>query len=148
VRLSQQFGLVNCVGYESAVYEIQRSARLAGRGLARTPVFAVTAVLTLALVIGANGAVFAIVDRVFLRPLPFAEPDQLVYVTHSHETSSLQVGIPPIRLLDWSERNSRGRRASAEPDRRRRRQCARDRRRADPAMRASRIDPVRALRDE
>src|ERR1700727_3887893 len=52
--------------------------RLAMRQLRRTPGFALTVVLTLALGIGATTAVFSLVEGVLLRPLPFNDPDRLV----------------------------------------------------------------------
>ncbi len=54
--------------------------RYALRGFRRNPVFAITAILTLALGIGATTAVFSVVDRILFRPLPFAHDDQLVSV--------------------------------------------------------------------
>lgn len=50
------------------------------RGLLRTPVFTIVTVLTLTLAIGANTAVFSLVDQTLLRPLPYPEPDRLVAV--------------------------------------------------------------------
>jgi putative ABC transport system permease protein len=50
----------------------------AGRGLARTPVFTTVVALTLALGIGANTAIFSVVDHILFRPLPFPESEQLV----------------------------------------------------------------------
>ena len=57
-----------------------RDLRYAVRLLAKAPVFTVTAVATLALCIGANTAIYTVVDRVLLRPLPYPEPDRLAMV--------------------------------------------------------------------
>jgi predicted permease len=55
-----------------------QDVRYAWRGMCKGPVFAATAVLSLALAIGANTAVYSIVDAAILRPLPVREPDKLV----------------------------------------------------------------------
>ncbi len=55
--------------------------RLALRQLRRTPGFALTVVLTLALGIGATTAIFSLVEGVLLRPLPFHDPDGLISIS-------------------------------------------------------------------
>jgi predicted permease len=60
------------------MFDLMRDVRHAGRRLARTPMFTVATLLTLALGIGANTAIFTIVNKVLLEPLPFPEPDRLV----------------------------------------------------------------------
>ena len=55
-----------------------RDFRYAIRVLLKSPVFAVTAILTLALCVGANTAIYTVVDRVLLRPLPYPQPERLV----------------------------------------------------------------------
>ena len=54
--------------------------RFACRMLLKSPVFTFLAVLTLALGIGANSAIFTLIDGLFLRGLPFAEPDRIVRI--------------------------------------------------------------------
>src|SRR5262245_8059422 len=60
-----------------------RDIRYAVRILLRSPIFGLTAILTLALCIGANTAIYSVVDRVLLRPLPYPPPARLAMVmTH------------------------------------------------------------------
>src|SRR5947207_11627711 len=54
--------------------------KYAFRMLIKAPVFAVIAILTLALGIGANSAIFSVIDTVLLRPLPFKTPDEIVHI--------------------------------------------------------------------
>lgn len=59
---------------------VARDVRISWRGLRRSPSFVVVAVLCLSLGIGANAAIFSVIDGVLLRPLPFAHPERLVRV--------------------------------------------------------------------
>ena len=76
------------------------------RALAGQPGYAAAAVLTLALGIGANTAIFSVVDAVMLRPLPFPEPERLVDVLATRTPPSpdtARTGISPADFLAWRE---------------------------------------------
>jgi putative ABC transport system permease protein len=74
------------------------------RLLARNPGFTIVAVLTLALGIGANTALFSVVNGVLLNPLPFPKPDQLVTL-HEKKPNFETGAIPYLNFVDWQNQN-------------------------------------------
>jgi putative ABC transport system permease protein len=83
--------------------DLRDDVAVALRQLKASPAFAVVAILTLALGIGANSAMFAVADATLLRPLPFDESDRLVVVSEIRPGGG-RGAANPLDLVDWSER--------------------------------------------
>lgn len=86
------------------MHNFVQDVRYGTRMLARNPGFTIVAVLTLALGIGANTALFSVVNSVLLNPLPFPEPDQLVTL-HEKKPNFETGAIPYLNFVDWQNQN-------------------------------------------
>src|ERR1044072_799073 len=76
------------------------------RTLTRRPAFSVVAVITLALGIGANTAIFSVVYGVLLRPLDYPQPEQLVVLRESKFRGPSDSQVAPGNFLEWQRQNT------------------------------------------
>ncbi len=80
--------------------------RYAVRTLRKSPVFTTATVLTMALTIGANTAIFSVVNAVLIRPLPFASPDRLMQVAERNDRLNIpNFAASVLNYLSWKEQN-------------------------------------------
>ena len=79
--------------------------RYAARVLLRAPAFTALAATVLALGVGANSAIFSVVDAALLRPLPYHQPDRLVMLWE-HAPGYVHNRTSPLNFLDWHDRNT------------------------------------------
>jgi len=90
--------------------DLVRDIRHTVRGLRRTPGFTLAVVLTLALGVGGNTAIFSVVDQVLLRPLPYPQGDRLVRIYERNlnarnPDARYSNGVSPANWLDWQARS-------------------------------------------
>ena len=87
-----------------------RDVRFGVRALVHSPVFSVVTVLSLALGIGANTAIFSVVNGLLLRPLPFPESERIVDVWHTPPQQSFpgldKFSVSPANYLDWKAQST------------------------------------------
>jgi putative ABC transport system permease protein len=89
---------------------VWRDVRTGVRSLVHSPVFTVVTLLSLALGIGANTAIFSVVNGLLLRPLPYPESEQIVHVWHTPPQQSFpgldKFSVSPANYLDWKAQST------------------------------------------
>ena len=85
---------------------LMQDLRYSARALLKKPLFTLIAIVTLALGIGANTAIFSVVQTVLLQPLPFSEQERLVVIWKNDEATKhpfVEVSIP--EFIDWQSQS-------------------------------------------
>lgn len=86
---------------------VRQDLRVATRSLRKSPGFVAVVILSLALGIGANSAIFSVIDTLFYRPLPYVHAEQLVTIWESPRSRPDAYQQPPIaESLDWKKQNN------------------------------------------
>ncbi len=90
----------------TSVERLWQDTHYGARVLRRSPGFSIVAILTLAIGIGANTAIFSVIDGVLLRPLPFHDPERLVRLWESQPAKGTHNNVVnAFNFLDWRDRN-------------------------------------------
>jgi putative ABC transport system permease protein len=86
--------------------ELTRDVRFGLRMMARSPGFTIVALITMALGIGANTALFSVVNGVLLKPLPYPEAERIVFLMENNLSRDWNsFTISPLNFRDWQEQN-------------------------------------------
>src|SRR5262249_39385047 len=87
---------------DSMIRNILQDIHFGARLLARTPGFTAVAIIALAFGIGANTAVFSVVNAVLLKPLPFPNPDRIMLLDENNVSKGwTNFSVAPANFLDW-----------------------------------------------
>lgn len=86
--------------------ELLQDLRFGARSMIRSPGFTLVALITMALGIGANTAMFSIVNGVIFKPLPYPHPDRIVLIRETNLPAGWSsFSVSPLNYWDWQERN-------------------------------------------
>jgi putative ABC transport system permease protein len=89
----------------SAVDNLRQDVKYALRGLVKSPGFTATAILSLALGIGANTTIFTFVNATLLQPLPYPQPERLTILREQPHGAEETVAVHPRNFLEWQNRS-------------------------------------------
>src|ERR687891_723062 len=87
---------------EAFLKDFRHSVRM----FVQSPAFTLAAVAALALGIGANTAIFSVVNAVLLKPIPFADPDRLVYFMNTNPQGGGGPGASPAKFAHWRQQTT------------------------------------------